>query len=198
MESLIASPEMLATKIKSLLSIKSNELLGTQLIDDLIDLFESITISLFINTIVISSPGSPSTTKLIVTNDDALNTYLKLAIIGSISAIIIETDFETYDDAILYSEKATNVIESIESIVSDEIYESVYRLKSAVNDYVSTTFIDYPRVTIVQLSESIPAIVLSYQLYGNIDMADEILKRNKIIHPGFIPAGCPVMVVSNE
>jgi prophage DNA circulation protein len=179
--SLLTDPKELATRLLLLLTTNNNETAGVGQIDDLLELFESLEIEL---------TGT--------VNNDHINTFLKVAITGVIVTTMLNTNFTTYDDAILYSDKITTAIESIEAVVSDNLYEALYKLKSSVNDYVATTFIDYPRVSTVQLDEPTPAMVLSYQLYGNIDMADEILKRNKILHPGFVPAGYPIMVVSNE
>jgi prophage DNA circulation protein len=43
------------------------------------------------------------------------------------------------------------------------------------------------RLVSVTPKESIPAVVLAYQRFGDASRADEIVTRNKIIHPGFLP-----------
>jgi len=42
-----------------------------------------------------------------------------------------------------------------------------------------------------------PAIVLAYRLYGDAERADEIVARNRVRHPGFVPGGQPLEVLSN-
>lgn len=37
--------------------------------------------------------------------------------------------------------------------------------------------------------ESLPAVVLAYQRYGDATRADEVVTRNKVQHPGFLPVG---------
>ncbi|HGM5579291.1 TPA: DNA circularization protein [Pseudomonas putida] len=39
----------------------------------------------------------------------------------------------------------------------------------------------------VRPKESLPALVLAYRLYGDASRAGEIVTRNKVVHPGFLP-----------
>ncbi|BBT38937.1 DNA circularization protein [Pseudomonas putida] len=43
------------------------------------------------------------------------------------------------------------------------------------------------RLIDVAPKESMPAVVLAYRLYGDATRADEIVTRNKVVHPGFLP-----------
>ncbi|WP_460418788.1 DNA circularization protein [Pseudomonas sp. microsymbiont 2] len=45
------------------------------------------------------------------------------------------------------------------------------------------------RLTDVTTRESLPAVVLAYQRYGDATRAEEIVTRNKVQHPGFLPVG---------
>jgi prophage DNA circulation protein len=52
-----------------------------------------------------------------------------------------------------------------------------------------------PQVYTLQLLEATPAIVLAYDLYQFL-RADEIVRRNAVRHPGFVPAGVPLEVTT--
>ncbi|MFS8930944.1 DNA circularization protein [Cupriavidus taiwanensis] len=52
-----------------------------------------------------------------------------------------------------------------------------------------------PQVYTLQLIQATPAVVLAYDLYQNL-RADEIVRRNAVRHPGFVPAGVPLEVTS--
>ncbi len=41
-------------------------------------------------------------------------------------------------------------------------------------------------------TQTIPVLVLANRYYGNVDRAEEIVSRNHIRHPGFVPGGRPV------
>lgn len=45
------------------------------------------------------------------------------------------------------------------------------------------------RLAEVTTRESLPAVVLAYQRYGDATRAEEIVTRNKVQHPGFLPVG---------
>ncbi|WP_236180445.1 DNA circularization protein [Pseudomonas mosselii] len=45
------------------------------------------------------------------------------------------------------------------------------------------------RLADVTTRESLPAVVLAYQRYGDATRAEEIVTRNKVQHPGFLPVG---------
>jgi prophage DNA circulation protein len=49
--------------------------------------------------------------------------------------------------------------------------------------------------------QTVPAVVLAHALYGDAwfrsGRADELAARNRIIHPGFVPAGQAVTYVIN-
>jgi prophage DNA circulation protein len=42
-----------------------------------------------------------------------------------------------------------------------------------------------------------PALLTSYRLYGDYSRDEEITQRNRIRHPGFVPGGATIKVVSN-
>ncbi|MQG92040.1 DNA circularization protein [Pseudomonas sp. MN1F] len=52
------------------------------------------------------------------------------------------------------------------------------------------------RLAEVTTLESLPAVVLAYQRYGDATRAAEIVTRNKVAHPGFLPVG--VLAVAQE
>lgn len=41
---------------------------------------------------------------------------------------------------------------------------------------------------------TVPALVLAYQLYGDSTLAEDIIERNGIAHPGFLPGGVELVV----
>ncbi|MGC5885736.1 DNA circularization protein [Ralstonia pseudosolanacearum] len=43
------------------------------------------------------------------------------------------------------------------------------------------------RLATVELGQSVPALVLAYARYGDATRADEVVTRNRIQHPGFLP-----------
>ena len=44
-------------------------------------------------------------------------------------------------------------------------------------------------------SQVLPALVVAYQIYGSIDSAPDIVTRNRVRHPGFVPAAALEVLV---
>lgn len=181
-ESLLMTPQLFAEAIIELFGSTKEIYDFGQQVEELLELFDSIEI-------VDESTDSPA-----VLNQNQLNLFIKAAVLSQVAQLISNTNFETYDDAALYAGKLVNAIEFIESAVSDILFESLYTLKTSTSHYIAANYTEYPRITTIELTESVPSIVLSYRLYASLDMADQIARRNCAIHPGFIPAGTPVKV----
>lgn len=66
-------------------------------------------------------------------------------------------------------------------------------VRTAALVHLSSQGAALPRTYSMQLLEPQPALVLSYALYGDL-RDDDIVKRNAVRHPGFLPAGVPLQL----
>ena len=55
---------------------------------------------------------------------------------------------------------------------------------------------DNARLTTRQLLETAPALVLAYDYYEDAERDAEIVSRNAVRHPGFVPASSPLRVLT--
>ncbi len=53
-----------------------------------------------------------------------------------------------------------------------------------------------PHIVYIRRAESLPALVIAYDLYEDLARENDILKRNGIVHPTFCPAGMDLEVLS--
>lgn len=67
-------------------------------------------------------------------------------------------------------------------------YERLATLRAAMVRNLLDQQAELPRVVVVTPPSVIPALVLAHELYGDASRADELVRRNKISHPGFVPA----------
>jgi prophage DNA circulation protein len=70
----------------------------------------------------------------------------------------------------------------------EETLQALKDLRSVLVQDIANTIKKLPDTKIIQIPQSIPSVVLAYELYEDIDRADEIIKRNNISNPCFIPA----------
>jgi prophage DNA circulation protein len=68
-------------------------------------------------------------------------------------------------------------------------------LKTSAIEDINERGADLARLTELTLNESAPALVLSFDLYGTVDEEQDIIDRNKVEHPGFVPGGLPIEVL---
>ncbi len=72
---------------------------------------------------------------------------------------------------------------------------SLRDLRTTVIDDIEERGINLARIRELTLGESIPALVLLYDLYGNVNQEQEIINRNQVENPGFVPGGEPIEVL---
>jgi len=80
------------------------------------------------------------------------------------------------------------------SVTDDDLYISLYDLRTAVSRDTDRRGRKLPRLAEFVPNVSLPAIVHSYSLYGTIDEEQDIIDRNAIRHPGMVPGGVPLEV----
>jgi prophage DNA circulation protein len=74
-------------------------------------------------------------------------------------------------------------------------YTSLVEVLSAIVQRVNDIAPQLEKISEVALEESLPALVLAYRLYGDANRADELVLRNGITHPLFLPAGVEMEVL---
>jgi len=108
--------------------------------------------------------------------------------------------FDSVDDAEAAKTKLFDLIDEVSatSFVTDDIYESLRDAKAAVNEDLNQRSITLPRIIDFQLPETRNSLLVSNEIFGNLDEEEDIIRRNKVIHPGFITGAVPIKIrVSN-
>ncbi len=106
-------------------------------------------------------------------------------------------DFKTYDDALATRDILVDALDDEAAKASDPVYRSLTDLRVAVVKDISGRSA-LPRVATYKPAETLPALVVAHSIYGDADRADEICTRNRVRHPGAVPGGTPLEVLTNE
>lgn len=80
---------------------------------------------------------------------------------------------------------------------TDAVFSGLQNLKAAVVKDIQTAIKKLPEVTGLTLSQNTPSAVLAYDLYQDLDRAVEIVDRNKVRNPGFVPRGITLEVLAS-
>lgn len=104
--------------------------------------------------------------------------------------------FSTYNEAIGTRDLLLGQIDSLIETSTDAEYYPLVDLQTALMKRVDEVAPGLEKVNQIQLQQSVPALVLAHQLYGDATRADELISRNSVKHPSFMPAGTDLEVLS--
>jgi len=123
--------------------------------------------------------------------------FNRLALINQ-AGLLSFINFQSKEEAEELRDEVFAGIDSVlEATVSDDVYDTFYSLRTAVAQDIDERARKLPRLVNKTLNISTPAMILSYELYGTIAREQEIIDRNRVVHPAFVPGGIPIEVLIN-
>lgn len=107
-----------------------------------------------------------------------------------------QADYETYDQAVLVRNQIADQIYAVAETAPEASFTALIDLRSATVRDITTRGADLARISKTRLTQTLPASVAAYQIYGDATRADELVMRNHISHPGFVPGGRELEVLA--
>lgn len=129
-------------------------------------------------------------------NQDAiLGLTQRAAVIEAVQASS-EIEYATVEDARAVREELTGELDAQMAVADDDTYAALFELRTAM-----VADLDARGRTAAQLVEytpigTTPALVVAHRLYGDATRDAEIVARNRLRHPGFVPGGETLQVLS--
>ena len=132
--------------------------------------------------------------------DDPAFVYAQMVSFSSLvvaSGLTAVMEYDSFQDSKQITNEIINQIDSILIIegLEDSIAIALKDLQKVIIESIDLKGVDLSRLSIIVLNQSKPALVLSHALYGSIEQEEDILNRNKIGHPGFVPGGRQIEVL---
>ena len=78
--------------------------------------------------------------------------------------------------------------------VSDDALQSIRSLRASFHTHLRRALPDNAGLNTYAPPATMPAFLLAHQLYGDYTREAEIIERNGVEHPGFVPGGRPLYV----
>jgi len=152
----------------------------------------------------ITLPTATTTQRQHATNIQALQQLVQRVAVAEAAIATTTRSYETSSDALSDAAMITAAIEvqtAAEDVVdsrpiNDVVYMSMIDLRTAVTKDLRIRGAQLPKLTTHTPAATLPAIVIAYQLYGNASRDAEIVARNRIRHPGFVPGGQSLEVLA--
>jgi prophage DNA circulation protein len=110
-----------------------------------------------------------------------------------------EDGFVAHEDAVAAREALTDTIdvEMEADGLADPVFVALSRLRAEVVRGIPSPGLRLPSLVTITAPATLPSLVLAYRLYADAARASEIVARNAVRHPGFVPGGQPLQVVAD-
>jgi prophage DNA circulation protein len=126
-----------------------------------------------------------------------LNLVRQMAVIEG-ARVAPSVAYETHEDAVVTRDQLTDKLdEQAESTEDDELFIELNNLRAQLVEAVPGTEKNLARILTYTPAVSMPSLVVAYDLYDDATRDGEIVTRNHVRHPGFIPGGKPLEILSD-
>jgi len=129
-----------------------------------------------------------STRKAIYDNRDALAALTRRALLVQASGMTAAMPLPVYDDAVTLRRELMTALDAEAVLADDANYTVLMDLRSKVHSDITARLSDTARLQTITPGEIVPALVLAYDLYEDTARESEIIARNRLRYPGFVPA----------
>jgi prophage DNA circulation protein len=131
------------------------------------------------------------------TNYDAIQ-YLvqRLTVIRAVE-LAPSLTFDNYEQATRHRDALTDLIDDQADVASDDTYPDLLQMRADLARAVPGDESDLPRLVSYTPAATVPSLVLAQRLYGNVDLEADLVDRNRVRHPGFVPGASALEVLSD-
>lgn len=107
--------------------------------------------------------------------------------------------YQTRDEAIADRDEIIDAldIELEDPATTTEEFQALSALRVEVVRGVPSPTLSLPRVATFTPRVSLPSLIVAYGLYEDAGRAQEIAERNRASHPGFLPGGLPLQIITD-
>lgn len=142
---------------------------------------------------VIAAQPAPSVTlapsrQQVQNNTNAINALVRQAMLVEAVNVSSTLPPQVFDDVIAVRNDLTKTLDTESLTASDTLYNAITNARIAVHKDLTRRAQDAARLRTVTPPDVTPGLALAYDLYEDAGRVQEIVERNRVIHPGFIPA----------
>lgn len=132
-------------------------------------------------------------------NQDQLIYLIKASALAMMIRNVASMTFDSSDDAIAtrdsIDEKASTLLLTLANNFDDEIYKALDNALSSMIQDIRIRSANLATIRSYQLADSLPSLVLAYEYLDDSTQDEELVARNKVENPLFVPANSTIKVV---
>lgn len=148
-------------------------------------------------------PSSTPTGAKLARSQAAIARTVRLALMTAVARQAATIDYTSQLEARAvrraFNELVSAEIERVDAEgnpVNGELYARMIDLRTAVIRDLDSRGMRLPEVTTYTPAATVPALVIAQRLYGDATRVNEIIARNALRDPGFVPGGTPLEVLA--
>lgn len=132
-------------------------------------------------------------------NRDAIIGLVRQAAIIEAARQAPSADYETLTDATDVRDAIAGVIDAIQEdpATVDETFAALTELRTVVIGGVPPVGEQLPDIATITPTVTIPSLVLAYDVHGDASREPEIVARNRLRYPGFVPGAQPIQIIAD-
>jgi prophage DNA circulation protein len=143
------------------------------------------------------SPYNTPTRQRQAASRAALEQLVRRIAVGEAATSLAEAEFESTNQAARASAALTGAIDALQADAPDALFGALVDLRAAAVRDVAARGANLAQVVRHTPPVTLPALVIAHQLHGDATREGEIAARNKIAHPGFVPGGTALEVLTD-
>ena len=129
-------------------------------------------------------------------NQRSTNTLMREAAAIEAARAAVDMPYDSHQSAIDARDQLAAQLDGLAGETdSAEVYAALVDLRAELGRYLVQAAGELPKIVTVPVRSTIPALLLSYRIYGDASRHGEITIRNKLRHAGFVPGGENVQVL---
>lgn len=129
-------------------------------------------------------------------NQDAIVDVVELAGVSSTIEALSEIPFDNTDQANETLARIDVLIDAIEvrDSLDDEARQAMLDMRAAFHQHLRAETGSLPALANFTPKQTMPVLLIAWQLFGDATREQEIIDQNDIEHPGFVPGGVAIAV----
>jgi prophage DNA circulation protein len=128
---------------------------------------------------------------------DAMASLNKREVLAQAAGMCAATAYTSHEEAVGARTRVTDLMDDYAETAEDSTYTSMTGLRRALCQAVPSPESDLPHIEKLTLPGSLPSIVVSYTVYGDLDHEADMLTRNKVSDPTYLPGATALEVLSS-
>lgn len=144
-------------------------------------------------------PITTSTRQKQQDNRSAMDQFIQIVAVSEGARASTQIEFENTADAIEVRDTLNDKTDELmEQDISDDMFMDLQDLRSQVVGAIPPPDRAIATIVTIKNQKTMPSLVLTYDLYENPQFESDLVKRNKLRHPGFVPGGEELEVLQVE